>query len=71
MPTLDCPICRRKLSYDSIDQVPYRPFCGKRCKLIDLSRWLDEEYRISEELPLPKMDEQFEQGSDSGPADRE
>jgi len=26
------------------------PFCSKRCKLIDLGKWLTEEYKISEKL---------------------
>jgi endogenous inhibitor of DNA gyrase (YacG/DUF329 family) len=25
------------------------PFCSERCHLLDLSRWLNEEYRIPEE----------------------
>lgn len=25
---------------------PEYPFCSKRCRLIDLKRWLGEEYRI-------------------------
>jgi endogenous inhibitor of DNA gyrase (YacG/DUF329 family) len=50
-----CPICRRE------DEVaadfPYRPFCSRRCKMIDLGNWLGEVYRIpkplagDEELP--------------------
>lgn len=51
MPTLECPICRRSIVYTSIKEVPFRPFCSKRCKLVDLGRWLNEEYRISEEIP--------------------
>jgi endogenous inhibitor of DNA gyrase (YacG/DUF329 family) len=31
----------------------YRPFCSARCKLIDLGRWIDEEYHIASEKPLP------------------
>jgi endogenous inhibitor of DNA gyrase (YacG/DUF329 family) len=27
----------------------YRPFCSLRCKLIDLGRWVDEQYRIDGE----------------------
>lgn len=38
------------------------PFCSRRCQLIDLKRWLDEEYGIpvenpedlSEDTPLPE-----------------
>lgn len=26
----------------------YRPFCSRRCKLIDLGDWLDESHRIAE-----------------------
>jgi len=37
--------------YTSPAAVPYRPFCSRRCKLIDLGRWLNEEYRITEEPP--------------------
>ncbi|WP_407333228.1 DNA gyrase inhibitor YacG [Enterovibrio sp. 27052020O] len=25
---------------------PYRPFCSKRCQLIDLGEWAEEEKRI-------------------------
>ena len=25
---------------------PEMPFCSERCRLIDLGRWADEEYRI-------------------------
>ena len=24
----------------------WRPFCSERCKLLDLARWVDGEYRI-------------------------
>ena len=29
---------------------PEVPFCSKRCRMIDLGMWADEEYRISEPL---------------------
>lgn len=53
MPSLRCPICAKTVEYHQLDEVPYRPFCSQRCKMIDLGRWLNEEYRISEELPEP------------------
>jgi endogenous inhibitor of DNA gyrase (YacG/DUF329 family) len=28
---------------------PQYPFCSPRCKLVDLGRWLGENYRIPEE----------------------
>ena len=51
MPTHKCPICGREFQYSSIPEKPEFPFCSERCKLIDLGRWLNEEYRISEERP--------------------
>lgn len=51
MPILTCPNCGAEVPYASVDEVPFRPFCSKRCKLIDLGKWLNEEYRISEEIP--------------------
>ncbi|MCD6338368.1 MAG: DNA gyrase inhibitor YacG [Verrucomicrobia bacterium] len=40
-----CPTCGKRGSwFDG----PHGPFCSKRCRLIDLGRWLGEEYRISE-----------------------
>jgi uncharacterized protein len=56
MPTLECPICHRKVVYANREEVPFRPFCSSRCRLIDLGRWLNEEYRISEPLPGPEAD---------------
>ena len=50
MPKLTCPNCGGEVPYTSLDEVPFRPFCGKRCKLIDLGKWLNGEYRISEDL---------------------
>ncbi len=41
-----CPGCGDKTPYDPAN--PYRPFCSKRCKLIDLGQWASEQYRIPE-----------------------
>lgn len=41
-----CPICRRLAAWEGN---PYRPFCSERCKLIDLGKWLKEDYRIPAE----------------------
>ena len=40
---VQCPRCKRKISYEGN---PYRPFCGERCKSVDLGNWLSESYRI-------------------------
>lgn len=53
MPMIDCPTCRKSITYADLTEVPWRPFCCRRCKLIDLGRWLNEEYRVSEEIREP------------------
>lgn len=42
---LKCPTCGKETEWEGN---PFRPFCSDRCKLIDLGRWLSEQYRISE-----------------------
>ena len=72
MPKLKCPQCGAEVAYVSPKDVPFRPFCGKRCKLIDLGKWLNEEYRISEEIaesdrpvapPPPKLSDELPDGA--------
>jgi uncharacterized protein len=38
-----CPVCQKQ--FDS-DESPALPFCGERCRTIDLGRWLDERYGL-------------------------
>ena len=46
-----CPHCKSEFEYYSSD---YRPFCSKRCKMIDLGKWLDEGYSVpAEESSIP------------------
>jgi len=42
MTTVPCPTCKRSVPVGG----EYFPFCSDRCRLIDLGRWADEEYRI-------------------------
>lgn len=39
-----CPTCQSEVEWGP--QSPFRPFCSKRCQLIDLGEWADEEKRI-------------------------
>jgi hypothetical protein len=56
--TPKCPICREPLPYDLNSPNPpsYFPFCSRRCKLVDLHKWLSEEYSISSPIE-PQEDE--------------
>lgn len=40
-----CPSCGRTEEVE--DGFRWRPFCSRRCKMIDLGNWLDEVYRFS------------------------
>ena len=50
MPTFDCPTCGKKVSVARNEDLPFRPFCSSRCKMVDLGRWLDGTYRVSEPM---------------------
>ncbi len=38
----------------------WRPFCSERCKLLDLARWIDGDYRIPAEPISPEPDQDDE-----------
>jgi uncharacterized protein len=44
---LKCPICGKPVEFFAD---PLGPFCSGRCKMVDLSRWLGEDYKFSEPL---------------------
>ena len=45
--TVKCPICGKEIALGDREKLPPSfPFCSRRCKLIDLGKWLDEEYGI-------------------------
>jgi len=48
VPTLECPTCHKTVTVPRKEDAPHRPFCSQRCKLVDLGRWLDGTYTISE-----------------------
>ncbi|WP_439257219.1 DNA gyrase inhibitor YacG [Lonepinella sp. BR2271] len=39
-----CPTCKKPVVWSS--ESAYRPFCSKRCQLIDLGEWAAEEKAI-------------------------
>jgi endogenous inhibitor of DNA gyrase (YacG/DUF329 family) len=58
-----CPICRKPVPPREENRA--FPFCSERCKLLDLGKWLGEEYRVPgpragdgvERPPTPGEDE--------------
>lgn len=55
-----CPSCKKPVEFG----MPDFPFCSERCRLIDLGRWADEEFKIpaepssSESRPNELQDEE-------------
>jgi len=60
MTRLRCPICQKQ--FESAESAAL-PFCGPRCRQIDLGRWLDERYGV----PLQRHDDE-EEPADEPPA---
>jgi hypothetical protein len=49
-----CPTCHTEVIWN--EQAKHRPFCSKRCQLIDLGQWANEEHSIpSDEHKLDKL----------------
>jgi endogenous inhibitor of DNA gyrase (YacG/DUF329 family) len=42
-----CPICKQPVG--AREENAAFPFCSERCRLIDLGKWLGEEYRVTPE----------------------
>ena len=57
-----CPGCRQAVPPARAGVADPFPFCSARCQLIDLGRWLDEDYRIAD------GDDQSGGGVDGAPA---
>jgi endogenous inhibitor of DNA gyrase (YacG/DUF329 family) len=44
-----CPVCKKQVQRDN----PDFPFCSGRCRLIDLGKWADGDYRVASEPAMP------------------
>ncbi|HVN71563.1 MAG TPA: DNA gyrase inhibitor YacG [Desulfomonilia bacterium] len=40
---VQCPTCKKKVPFEGN---PYRPFCSRGCKGLDLIHWASESYNI-------------------------
>ncbi|MGS2720789.1 DNA gyrase inhibitor YacG [Paraglaciecola aestuariivivens] len=62
MPTqVNCPQCQKTVAWTAESR--YRPFCSKKCQLIDLGEWADEKKAIpsgankdQQTAEMPKID---------------
>lgn len=44
---LKCAVCGAEADFFA---PPMGPFCSSRCKMVDLGKWLGEDYKITEPL---------------------
>lgn len=49
-----CPNCKKTVEW--IPENEQRPFCSKRCQLIDLGEWADENHKISQPITPKDME---------------
>lgn len=43
-----CPNCAKEVAWQTSST--FRPFCSKRCQLIDLGEWAEESHKISQTI---------------------
>ena len=46
---MTCPNCSKPVEWQDN---PHRPFCSEHCKLVDLGRWVNDEYSVPGD-PVP------------------
>ena len=51
---VDCPQCSKRVVWEPNSL--YRPFCSKRCQLLDLGAWAEESHRKSGESAMDEAD---------------
>lgn len=51
----ECATCRKPVAPRA--ENPAYPFCSKRCRMVDLGRWLGEEYRVPDRQADEQEDE--------------
>ncbi|MBU2870208.1 DNA gyrase inhibitor YacG [Colwellia sp. E2M01] len=48
-----CPQCQTSVLWQASSE--FRPFCSKRCQLIDLGEWAEENHKISQNIQPDTM----------------
>ena len=52
--SVKCPTCKKEVEW--LTTSSFRPFCGERCRLIDLGEWASEKHAIPAE-PITSTEE--------------
>lgn len=51
---VNCPQCGKRVAW--APESAFRPFCSKRCQLLDLGAWAEESHRIGGEAAMDEAD---------------
>ncbi len=54
---ITCPVCGKRFQSEKSESLP---FCCERCRLIDLKRWLGEEYSMPARETDPEDEDEFQ-----------
>ncbi len=46
----NCPACGREFEFTDVSDSPDFPFCSERCRLVDLDKWFDGDYKITTDI---------------------
>lgn len=57
--SVDCPNCKKTVAWTEENES--RPFCSKRCQLIDFGEWASERNSIPGEPVYPVINDEFDQ----------
>ena len=65
MRMVPCPRCGALAPYAPENR--WRPFCGERCRMIDLGAWASEAYRVPGSAePAPQAQDEVPPDADAG-----
>ena len=53
---VNCPTCQKIVPWNETEA--YRPFCSKKCQMIDFGEWASERHSIAAETPPDEFDEE-------------
>jgi uncharacterized protein len=65
--TVRCPACKKEVPFAGN---PYRPFCSRACKGLDLIHWASEAYRIESKTDEDNHDAEGDEKADYPPQTR-
>jgi len=57
--SVNCPNCKKSVAWTNENNC--RPFCSKRCKLIDFGGWASERNSIPGEFVYPSVEDESNQ----------